>query len=144
MYDVLRELDLEDTYVLHSLGLPKHQRQNIYNPEYKDGIDILESYPCTKFKLFVNCRNTIQIGTYSSKASGIEFTEFLQENGEEVQKVVYTDTADFKIQIKEIMKKLRNEKVDLQLTSWAINSCQIAVFPDLQRYKVFRGWTQRL
>lgn len=25
MYDVLQKLDMEDTYVLHSLGLPKHQ-----------------------------------------------------------------------------------------------------------------------
>lgn len=25
MYEVLRKLDLEDAYVLHSLGLPRHQ-----------------------------------------------------------------------------------------------------------------------
>lgn len=119
--DIIKPLHLYSLDVLLKNGLEKgdwvvfyDEKQNIYNPEYKDGIDILESYPCTKFKLFVNCRNTIQIGTYSSKASGIEFTGFLQENGEEVQKVVYTDTPDFKKQVKKIMKKLRGEKVALQ------------------------------
>lgn len=88
------------------------EKQNIYNPAYYDGMEIIESYICTKFKLFINCRNTIQIGTYSSKASGIEIKEFLQENGEEVQCISYKDLADFKTQIKEIMKKLRSEKID--------------------------------
>ena len=89
------------------------EKQNIYNPEYADGMDIIESYPCTKFKLFVNCRNTVQIGTYSSKTSGVEINEFLHENGEEVQKISYTDKADFRQKIKDILKNLRAEKVDL-------------------------------
>lgn len=89
------------------------EKQNIYNPEYSDGMEIIKSYSCTKFKLFVNCRNTLQIGTYSSKISGIEISEFLYENGEEVQKVSYTDKTDFKQKIKDILKNLRSEKVDL-------------------------------
>ena len=89
------------------------EKQNIYNPEYAEGMEILESYSNTKFKLFVNCRNTVQIGTYSSETSGIEMKDFLQENGEEVQKVSYVDDADFKQKIKEILKHLRAEKVDL-------------------------------
>lgn len=89
------------------------EKQNIYNPEYADGMEIIGSYSCTRFKLFVNCRNTVQIGTYSSKMSGVEISEFLHENGEEVQKVAYTDKADFKRKIKEILKRLRAEKVDL-------------------------------
>jgi len=88
------------------------EKQNIYNPEYGDGMEIIEGYSCTKFKLFVNCRNTVQIGTYSSKASGVEIKEFLQENGEEVQRISYKDKDDFKAQIKDIMKKLRAEKVE--------------------------------
>ena len=87
------------------------EKQNIYNPEYRDGMDIIESYSCTKFKLFVNCRNTIQIGTYSSLASGVEIKEFLHENGEEVQKISYLDMPDLKQKIKEIIKQLRSEKV---------------------------------
>lgn len=89
------------------------EKQNIYNPEYPDGMEIIESYTCTKFKLFVNCRNTVQIGTYSSKTSGVEITEFLHENGEEVQKVSYEDLEDFKQKIKDIIKSLRAEKVNL-------------------------------
>ena len=75
-------------------------------------MEIIESYPCTKFKLFVNCRNTAQIGVYSSKVSGVEINEFLHENGEEVQKISYTEISDFKQQIKKIMKNLRAEKID--------------------------------
>lgn len=87
------------------------EKQNIYNPDYQDGMDILRSYSCTQFKLFVNCRNTIQIGTYSSKMSGVELGEFLRENGEEVQKISYTDETDFKRQIKDVLKHLKKEKV---------------------------------
>ena len=47
----------------------------------------------------------MQIGTYSSKTSGAEINDFLNENGEEVQKIVYTDKADFKQKIREILKK---------------------------------------
>lgn len=89
------------------------EKQNIYNPEYADGMELIESYSCTKFKLFVNCRNTVQIGTYSSKTSGVEINEFLHENGEEVQKIIYSDKADFMQKVKEILKNLRAEKVDL-------------------------------
>ena len=88
------------------------EKQNIYNPEYADGMEIIESCPCTRFRLFVNCRNTVQIGTYSSKTSGVEMHEFLLENGEEVQRILYTDLLDFKKKIKEIMKNLRAENVD--------------------------------
>lgn len=88
------------------------EKQNIYNPEYSDGMEIIESYSVAKFKLFVNCRNTVQIGTYSAKESGVEINEFLQENGEEVQTISYTDINDFKQKIKEIIKRLRAEKVD--------------------------------
>lgn len=53
------------------------EKQNIYNPEYADGMEIMESYSCAKFSLFVNCRNTVQIGSYSAKISGVDMQEFL-------------------------------------------------------------------
>ena len=74
-------------------------------------MDILRSYSHTKFRLFVNCRNTVQIGTYSAKASGVTFAEFMRENGEEVGKISYEDEKDFGGKIKEIMKTLREGKV---------------------------------
>lgn len=117
--DIIKPVYLYSLDILLKNGLEKgrwaifyDEKQNIYNPEYADGMEIIQSYPSTAFKLFINCRNTIQIGTYSSLASGIEIKEFLHENGEEVRRVAYTDAADFKQQIKEIMKILRAEKVD--------------------------------
>lgn len=89
------------------------EKQNIYNPEYHDGMDILESYPSTKFKLFVNCRNTVQIGTYSAKVSGVEAEAFLRENGEEVQKILYSDDNDFGKKMKDILTQLKKEEVPM-------------------------------
>lgn len=118
--DIIKPMYLYSLDTLLKSGLEKgkwaifyDKKQNIYNPEYADGMELIESYNCTRFKLFVNCRNTVQIGTYSSKTSGVEISDFLNENGEEVQKIVYTDKADFKQKIREILKKLRAEKVDL-------------------------------
>ena len=37
----------------------------------------------------------------------------MQENGEEVQCISYSDRADFKTKIKEITKKLRAEKIEM-------------------------------
>ena len=90
------------------------EKQNIYNPDYNDGMEILHGYNCTEFKLFVNCRNTVQICTYSSKISGIDLGEFIRENGEEVQNISYEDDDDFKKKITGILKNLRKEKVDIR------------------------------
>lgn len=90
------------------------EKQNIYNPEYQDGLDILLSFSNTRFQLFVNCRNTVQIGTYSAKASGMEPGTFLRESGEEVQKIVYTDEKDFGSKIKGILKELKKEKIRMK------------------------------
>lgn len=90
------------------------EKQNIYNPDYNDGMEILRGYNCTEFKLFVNCRNTVHIGTYSSKISGIDLGEFIRENGEEVQNISYEDDDDFKKKITGILKNLRKEKVDIR------------------------------
>lgn len=117
--DIIRPLYLYSLDLLLKGGLEKgrwvifyDEKQNIYNPEYNDGMEIVESYFNTKFKLFVNCRNTIQIGTYCAKTSGVEMKEYLQENGEEVQCISYSDMQDFKKKIKDIMKFLRSEKIE--------------------------------
>lgn len=90
------------------------EKQNIYNPEFQDGLDILLSYSNTRFKLFVNCRNTVQIGTYSAKVSGVEPGTFLRESGEEVKKIIYRDAEEFERKIKGIIKELKNAKVRLR------------------------------
>lgn len=118
--DIIKPIYLYSLDALLKNGLEKgnwaifyDEKQNIYNPEYSDGMELIESYSCTRFKLFVNCRNTVQIGTYSSQTSGVEMHEFLHENGEEVQKISYSDKSDFKQEVKDILKYLRAEKVDL-------------------------------
>lgn len=116
--DIIKPVYLYSLDLLLKGGLEKgrwvifyDEKQNIYNPEYKDGMEIIESYFHTKFKLFINCRNTVQIGTYCAKTSGVEISEYLQENGEEVQCISYSDTQDFKKKMKDLMKYLRSEKI---------------------------------
>ncbi len=81
--------------------------QNIYNPEYQNGMEILFSSNAAMFKLSMNCRNTIQIGNYCEKTSGIKLNEFIKENGEEVREVAYRDDNDFKEKLSEIMGRLK-------------------------------------
>ena len=130
--DILKPLYLYSMDSLLKGGLDKgewvvfyDEKQNIYNPEYTDGMEILQGYQCTKFRLFLNCRNTVQIGTYSSMVSGIELGEFIKENGEEVQKIQYSDRDDYKKKIRDILKNLQSEKVDLR----------DVVFLDPKRYR---------
>ena len=87
------------------------EKQNIYNPEYDEGIKFLEEYQPSKFKLSTNCRNTIQIGTYSFDAIGLDEKEFIKENGEEIIKVKFADKDDAKSKLKEIVKGLRAENI---------------------------------
>lgn len=90
------------------------ERQNIYNPEYEDGMELLRSFPHTDFELFVNCRNTVQIGQFNAKVSGTGAGEFLRENGEEVREITYSDEEDFSGKVLGIVKELRREKVPLE------------------------------
>ncbi len=86
-------------------------KQNIYNPEYADGMELLQSFSCTKFRLFVNCRNTVQIGTYTSEVSGIAAGDFIREVGEDVRKIACSGEADFRKQVRKILNMLRTENV---------------------------------
>lgn len=90
------------------------EEQNIYNSEFDDGLALLMSYSCARFRLFINCRNTIQIGTFGAMVGGSKFAGFLKENGEEVQKIFYSDDADFKVKIKNIINTLRKENVSMK------------------------------
>lgn len=87
------------------------ERQNVFYPEYQEGLEILLSYSSTGFELFVNCRNTVQIGIYSARMSGFDLGIFLKENGEEIRRIAYTDEGDFVKKIKEIINNLRREQV---------------------------------
>lgn len=89
------------------------EKQNLYNPEFTDGYEFLSLFFHTRFKLFINCRNTAQIGRFNAKISGTELGEFLQENGEEVREIFFSGETDFKAKISEILKRLKKEGVAL-------------------------------
>lgn len=89
------------------------EKQNIYNPYFQEGFSKLQLYTAAKFRLFVNCRNTIQIGDCSSKLSGIKLYEYIHENGEKVQQIQYDDQNDFAEKVEKIIQDLREEKVNL-------------------------------
>ncbi|MCC8046455.1 MAG: NERD domain-containing protein [Clostridiales bacterium] len=90
------------------------EHQNIYNPDYLEGMIQMQSYPnITLFRLFVNCRNTIQIGRYTLKkcCMELEAESFMRENGEEVERIQYSDAEDFSHQVSRLLKRLRREGV---------------------------------
>lgn len=88
------------------------KEQNIYNPEYEEGIELLSLYKPTRFPLFKNCRNTVQIGEYNAKVSGIPVKSYLCENGEEVQ-IIGGKEEDFPKRFVKVIKDLKNGDVKL-------------------------------
>lgn len=88
--------------------------QNIYNTGYQEGMELISSYHATRFRLMINCRNTVQIGTYGLSAGGIGTAAFLRENGEEVRKISFADSAQGVTELKGILKELKREKVSMQ------------------------------
>ncbi len=89
------------------------EQQNIYNSDYANGLELMKTYHPTKFSLSVNCRNTIQIGSFSEKAGSIKTSSYLKENGEEVQRISFNGEADFKSKITRLLNKLRSEKISM-------------------------------
>lgn len=89
------------------------EKQNIYNPEFGDGMALLSSYSHTKFRLFINCRNTVQIGTFSSRAGRVEMRDFIREQGEEVQKISYESEEAYAEKVREVLSELKKEGVPM-------------------------------
>lgn len=76
-------------------------------------MEIIKGFHSAHFKLSINCRNTVQIGRYSSELSGIKLDEFIRENGEEIIKVGYQTVEECKNKIYGILEELKKEKVSL-------------------------------
>lgn len=88
------------------------EEQNIYNNEdYIKGMDMLRCYNNVRFPLYTNCRNTAQIGNYSSELSGIKFDGYIQADGEDVRNISYSDTENFKKKIEELVEELKSQGV---------------------------------
>lgn len=90
------------------------EKQNLYNPEFDEGFQFLCSYPNTRFKLYINCRNTAQIGTFNAKMSHTELEEYLKENGEEVQVISFKNDQDFQNQVLGLLEGLQADEVALE------------------------------
>ena len=117
--DILRPVYLYSLDTLLKGGLAQGRwavfydgKQNIYNDEYAEGLEMIESYDSARFRLYVNCRNTVQIGTFSARESGVEISGYLQENGEEVRRISYDSAADLGRQVRGILRELHAEKID--------------------------------
>lgn len=119
--DILNPRYLESMDMLLKNGFEKGQwaifyddMQNIYNKEFDEGLELIKSYSHTMYYLSKNCRNTVQIGQYCSSISGLNCSDFLQENGEEVQKISYSDLNSFKTVLNAAIKELQKEDIPLQ------------------------------
>ena len=108
------------------------EKQNLYNPEFADGFQLLTSYSNTRFKLFINCRNTAQIGTFNAQMSHTQLEEYLKENGAAVHVVSYADEADLQKKTVELLKKLRAEGV-------ALGDCGVFVSKAAEKFQAFQA-----
>jgi len=90
------------------------EKQNLFNLNFEEGMDIINSYENTKLKLFINCRNTKEFSEFNSKRSETELCEFLKENGEEVSVINYANENNFESEILKLIKDLKKEKVNLE------------------------------
>ncbi|MGL4607577.1 MAG: NERD domain-containing protein [Eubacteriaceae bacterium] len=90
------------------------EKQNLFNPQFEEGLEILELYQNTKFSLFTNCRNTRQIAGFNSKISSYESKELLREDGEEVSVINYEKKENFDNSLNSLMKYLKKEKVKME------------------------------
>lgn len=89
------------------------EKQNIYNPVFYEGLELLLTYHHTKFALFTNCRNTRQIGEYTSKMSGYTLSSYLKEQGEEVCNIFYQEKIEFKEKVEQLLKELKKENISM-------------------------------
>lgn len=116
--DILRAEYLYPLDILLDKGLEKgswavfyDEKQNIYNPDYEEGMELLRSYPCAKFKLCINCRNTAKIGRFGSKGYRAFPDSYMREEGEEVERISYADEDEFGARAEEILKNMRKEGI---------------------------------
>lgn len=90
--------------------------QNIYNPEFEDGLVQLKSYHHTMFSLLENCRNTLSISQYAEKVSGISVGKHqlnVSNVGDPVQELYYVDDKDYSKKLTDLLKFFKKENIAL-------------------------------
>jgi hypothetical protein len=88
--------------------------QNIYNVDFNEVFEYIktEIRPTIK-RLSDNCRNTKQISYQNELFTQVEQAKNEIINGNDVQYIKYTDNEEQKKQLKEIIKELKQENIDL-------------------------------
>lgn len=116
--DILRAEYLYPLDIILDKGLEKgswavfyDEKQNIYNPDYEEGMELIRSYPCAKFKLHINCRNTARIGRFGSKGYRSLPDYYMREEGEDVQKISYANEDEFQRRVQEIFRNMKKEGI---------------------------------
>lgn len=80
--------------------------QNIYTPNKFEGIKYFEEYNPVYLTLDTNCRNTRPIGIYNTLLTGLPPTKYFRVNGDDVERISYTDQKDQRRQVKQTVKRL--------------------------------------
>ncbi len=68
--------------------------QNIYNREFEDGLELISEYNPVLLTLDTNCRNTRPIGLYTTLLTGTIPAKYFRVDGENVERIPYTDFND--------------------------------------------------
>lgn len=85
--------------------------QNIYNPEFEEGLKEISQYSPVLLQLDTNCRNTFQIGVYNSLATGIPPAKYLKVRGEDVIRQGYADHDEERVLVRDTVRKLISQGV---------------------------------
>lgn len=90
-------------------------RQNIYNPELENGLEMIRLYAPTEIELTYNCRNTFEIADFNAKMTDTKLPEFIGDaRGEDVRIITYNNEDEFEKKISELIKGLRKGEIHLE------------------------------
>lgn len=105
------------------------EKQNIYNPEFENGLEEIDMYSPAKFKLVQNCRNTYEIASFTARVTNTENSILAGDNrGVAVSVLTFENDSEFRNVILDLMKKLKNENI----------SCEEIVFLSPRSYEKSR------
>ncbi len=120
--DILKLNYIDNIDYMLKGGLEKGQwaifydsRQNIYNSELEQGLEMISLYEHTEIELTCNCRNTYEIASFNAGLTGTELPDVLETaKGEDVGVITYNDETEFEGKVTELIKLLRSEDISLE------------------------------
>lgn len=85
--------------------------QNIYNPEFNEGMEFLLDFNPTRLSLDTNCRNTRPVGIYNTLFTGMEPAQHFRVDGINVELKPFKDYEDERNLIRKEIRKLRGQGI---------------------------------